>query len=68
MKSGWRRLLAAGRVMREAAIYLEQIGLTFNKDNIERYFGLSIWWSKDEELYERIRAKVRAKRPGTTSR
>ncbi|AMV44627.1 hypothetical protein ATN79_22055 [Paraburkholderia caribensis] len=60
-KSGWRRLLAVGRVMREAAIYLEQIGLTFNKDNIERYFGLSIWWHKDEVLYERFRAKLRSK-------
>lgn len=43
-KNGWRRLLATGRIMREAAYYLEQIGLTFNKDSIERYFGLSIWW------------------------
>ncbi|CAB3728956.1 hypothetical protein [Paraburkholderia rhynchosiae] len=41
---------------------------SFNKDNIEKYFGLSIWWHKDEELYERIRAKARAKHLGTTSR
>lgn len=62
-KSGWRRLLATGRILREAAYYLEQIGLTFNKDNVERYFGLSIWWHKDEELYERIRAKSESDKP-----
>ncbi|CAN7760362.1 hypothetical protein [Paraburkholderia sp. SIMBA_054] len=57
-RSGWRRLLAKGRIMREAAVYLEQIGLTFNKINIEKYFGLSIWWDKDEELYVRMRCKL----------
>ncbi|MBB5444414.1 hypothetical protein HDG38_003043 [Paraburkholderia sp. WSM4177] len=54
--------------MREAADYLEQIGLTFNKDNIEKYFGLSIWWHKDEELYKRIRTKLRSRNLGNASR
>ena len=59
-KSGWLRLREIGRILRDAAYYVDQIGLTFNKDNIERYFGLSIGWHKDEELYERFRTRLTA--------
>jgi hypothetical protein len=64
-KGSWRRLLAVGRVMREAGIYLEQIGRTFNKSNIKKYFGLPIMSAKDIELYERMRAKLRPNELGT---